>query len=86
VALDMFAACPSYPGGKRKLLGQIFRRIPPPHQAPRLVDGFLGAGSISLFAKHRGYHVACNDLAPRSTIVGQALIANDRVRIEDHDL
>ena len=50
------------------------------------VDAFLGGGSVSLFAKARGYRVICNDIALRSQIVGEALIANDRVTLKKEDV
>jgi hypothetical protein len=74
----MFHALPTYLGGKRRLLGAIFRDVPPPADAPVFVDPFLGGGSVSLYAKARGYEVRCNDVAERSVIVGRALIENDR--------
>jgi 16S rRNA G966 N2-methylase RsmD len=79
-------ALPPYLGGKRKLLGQIFKHLPPPHAAPVFIDAFLGGGSVSLMAKARGYRVVSNDIALRSFIVGKALIANSRVRLEHSDL
>ena len=79
-------ALPPYFGGKRKLLGQIFEHLPPPGEAPIFVDAFLGGGSVSLFAKARGYRVLCNDNALRSYIVGRALIENDRVTLGEEDV
>jgi hypothetical protein len=79
-------ALPPYLGGKRKLLGQIFKHLPPPQTAPVFVDGFLGGGSVSLMAKARGYRVISNDIALRSFIVGKALIENSRVKLEHSDL
>ena len=79
-------ALPPYLGGKRKLLGHIFKRLPKPSEAPVFVDAFLGGGSVSLMAKARGYRVLCNDIALRSRIVGEALIANDRVILHRDDL
>jgi hypothetical protein len=84
--LAALRALPAYLGGKRRLLGAIFRGLPPPAEAPVLVDPFLGGGSVSLYAKARGYRVVCNDLAERSAIVGKALIENDRVRLQHDDL
>jgi hypothetical protein len=79
-------ALPPYFGGKRKLLGHIFKHLPPATEAPVFVDAFLGGGSVSLFAKARGYRVLCNDIALRSYIVGQALIQNDRVKLTEEDV
>jgi hypothetical protein len=79
-------ALPPYLGGKRRLLGQIFKHLPPPTIAPVFIDAFLGGGSVSLMAKARGYRVISNDIALRSYIVGKALIENSRVKLENSDL
>lgn len=63
--LPIFDALPPYLGGKRRLLGNIFRDLPPPSEAPVFADAFLGGGSVSLYAKLRGYRVLCNDLGWR---------------------
>lgn len=83
--LPIFDALPPYMGGKRRLLGNIFRDLPSPVDAPVLADAFLGGGSVSLYAKVRGYRVVCNDLGERSVIVGRALIANEGVRLDAAD-
>lgn len=82
----MLHALPVYFGGKRRLLGAIFRDIPTAEEAPTFVDAFLGGGAVSLYAKARGYRVICNDVAERSAIAGHALIANDRVKLSYDDL
>jgi len=79
-------ALPPYFGGKRKLLGHIFKYLPLATEAPVFVDAFLGGGSVSLFAKARGYRIVCNDIALRSYIVGKALIENDRVKLTEEDV
>jgi hypothetical protein len=79
-------ALPPYFGGKRRLLGRIFKHVPRPGEAPVFVDAFLGGGSVSLFAKGRGYRVVCNDIALRSYIVGKALIENNHVRLTREDV
>ena len=79
-------ALPAYQGGKRRLLGQIFKHLPGPEEVPVYIDAFLGGGSVSLFAKARGYRVICNDIALRSEIVGRALIANDNVTLSQDDV
>jgi site-specific DNA-adenine methylase len=86
-----FEALVPYLGGKRKLAPRIFRElltVYPREQWPtlRLVDPFLGGGSISLYAKAHGFAVTCGDLAERSVIIGKALIENDGVRIRDDDI
>lgn len=81
-----FDALPAYFGSKRRLVGEIFKHIPPPAEAPVLADAFLGGGSVSLYAKARGYAVHCNDMADRSCTVGRALVANDRVTLGAGDM
>ncbi|MCP4573812.1 MAG: DNA adenine methylase, partial [bacterium] len=78
--MKMNNALPSYPGGKRRLVGPIFKDLPSPDQAPTFIDGFLGGGAASLYAKARGYRVLCNDVALRSYVVGKALIENHQCR------
>jgi len=77
---------PAYLGGKRKLLGHIFKHLPGPAEAPVFVDAFLGGGSVSLMAKAKGYRVICNDIALRSHVVGEALIENGKVELTREDL
>jgi adenine-specific DNA methylase len=52
----------------------------------RLVDPFLGGGSVSLYAKAQGFGVLCGDLAERSVIIGKAVIENDDVRLSEDDI
>lgn len=52
----------------------------------RLVDPFLGGGSVSLYAKAHGFGVLCGDVAQRSVTIGKALIENDGVTISDDDI
>ncbi len=84
--LAMYSALPCYFGAKRRLNPQIFRHVPPVSEAPVFVDCFLGGGSVSLFAKARGHKVLCNDLADRSVIVGNAIIANGSVKLTEADV
>jgi 16S rRNA G966 N2-methylase RsmD len=83
---------PPFNGGKRRLAGLIFGaidRVVPRAIWPSLtfVDGFLGGGSVSLFAKAQGFgRVIGVDIARRSVIVGEALIANSRVRLTQDDV
>ncbi len=50
------------------------------------LDGFLGGGSVSLFAKAQGFRVVATDIAARSMAVGEALIANSRARLRREDV
>ena len=66
-----------YLGGKRRLSPTIFREIdrvlPREHWAGRtFLDGFLGGGSVSLYAKAQGFSVISTDIAARSIVIGRA--------------
>jgi adenine-specific DNA methylase len=78
----MYKALMPYFGGKRKLANQILKYA----EGETFIDGFLGGGSVSLLAKARGFQVISNDKADRSAILGQALINNDEVYIEEEDI
>ncbi len=87
----MWSALPPYLGGKRRLCPTIFRevdRILPRRLWPglALLDGFLGGGSVSLYAKAMGFRVLATDIAERAIVVGEALIANSRVRLTREDV
>jgi hypothetical protein len=88
---SIWSALPPYLGGKRRLCPIIFReldRVIPREHWHNLVflDGFLGGGSVSLYAKALSFSVVSTDLATRSIVIGDALIANDRVRLTRDDL
>ena len=68
--LAIFDALPSYFGGKRRLLGPIFKHLPPPESAPVLADAFLGGGSVALFAKARARLPLCSSSPCCRKIVG----------------
>jgi adenine-specific DNA methylase len=89
--LPFFAALFPYLGGKRRLCPLIFREID--HLLPRrywrgrtLFDGFLGGGSVSLYAKAMGFSVVATDIAMRAITVGRALIENSRVQLTREDV
>jgi len=89
--VPFFAALFPYLGGKRRLCPLIFREID--RLVPRrrwsgltFLDGFLGAGSVSLYAKAMGFRVVAADVAERSVTVGRALIENSRVRLTREDV
>ena len=89
--LALWSALPPYLGGKRRLCPLIFRevdRLLPRHLWPGLtfLDGFLGGGSVSLYAKAQGFRVISTDIADRAIVVGQALIENSRVRLTHEDV
>src|SRR3989344_4777385 len=79
-----FQSLPSYFGGKRKLVKYIFKPIKKTEGV--FIDAFLGGGSVSLYAKAKGYKVIANDIAFRSVIIGRALIANNSVKLESEDV
>jgi adenine-specific DNA methylase len=87
----MWSALPPYLGGKRRLCPTIFRevdRILPRRHWPELtfLDGFLGGGSVSLYAKAQGFRVVATDIAERGIVVGEALVQNSRVRLTREDV
>src|SRR5512140_1266108 len=89
--LTMWSALPPYLGGKRRLCPTFFREID--KVVPRrlwggltFLDGFLGGGSVSLYAKAQGFRVVATDIAERGIVVGQALIENSRVRLTKEDI
>src|SRR2546422_3622052 len=90
--LGMWDALPLFNGGRRRLAGLIFGaidRVVPRRSWPSLtfVDAFMGGGAIGLFAKAQNCgRVIGIDVALRSVIVGQALLANNRVRLTKDDV
>ncbi|MBU2691247.1 MAG: DNA adenine methylase [Candidatus Eisenbacteria bacterium] len=89
--LTLWSSLPPYLGGKRRLCPLIFRevdRILPRKLWPGLtfLDGFLGGGSVSLYAKAQGFRVISVDIAERSIVVGHALIQNSSVRLRREDI
>ena len=85
------SALPAYLGGKRRLRPAIFDALSemlPRSSWPGLafLDPFMGGGSVSLHAKMQGFIVHCSDIAMRSQIVGEALIANGEKRLTRRDL
>lgn len=92
--VKLFDALPNYFGGKRRFAGRILYHLRKhghrgPYREPKittLIDGFLGGGSVCLLAKAWGHRVLCNDIAPRSHIIGKALIENSETKITYEDL
>src|SRR5881397_3020995 len=89
--LTLWASLPPYLGGKRRLCPLIFReidRLVPRRLWARLtfLDGFLGGGSVSLYAKAQGFRVVATDIAERAMVIGRALIENSRVRLTREDV
>ena len=89
--LAIWAALPPYLGGKRRLCPLVFREIdrvlPRRHwRGQTFLDGFLGGGSVSLYAKAQGFRVVAIDIATRAITIGEALIANSRVRLTREDV
>ena len=89
--LAFFGALFPYLGGKRRLCPLIFReidRLLPRRTWPgrTFLDGFLGGGSVSLYAKAMGFRVVACDIADRSVVVGRALIENNRAKLTKEDI
>lgn len=89
--LAFFGGLFPYLGGKRRLCPIIFREIdallPRRHWAGRtFLDGFLGGGSVSLYAKAMGFRVVSTDIADRAITVGRALVENSRVKLTREDV
>lgn len=89
--LTFFRALLPYLGGKRRLCPRIFREID--RVVPRrhwreltFLDGFLGGGSVSLYAKAMGFRVVVCDIALRSITVGRALVENSTVKLTREDV
>src|SRR5712691_8987722 len=89
--LTIWSALAPYLGGKRRLCSLILREID--RLVPRrlwagrtFLDGFLGGGSVSLYAKAQGFRVVATDIAERSITIGRALIENSRVRLTREDV
>jgi len=89
--VPMFEALPAYLGGKRKLTSVMFAllasaipRVEWKHRV--LVDPCLGGGAVSLAAKWHGFTIVSNDVARRSELIGQALIANSTVKLSLGDV
>lgn len=89
--MRMFKALPPYYGNKRKLcpiiFSEIHKRFPRDKwQRATFVDGFMGSGAVSLYAKAQGFKVIANDVARRSYITGMALVANNETLLKDEDI
>ncbi len=89
--LAFFGALFPYLGGKRRLCPVIFREVdrllPRRHWGGRMfLDGFLGGGSVSLYAKAMGFRVVAADIAERAITVGRALIENSRTKLTREDV
>lgn len=69
-------------GGKRGMADRIAEKF----IGETLCDVFMGGGSISLKAKQKGLRVLANDIAYRSKIVGDSLIANSIEKLTDEDV
>lgn len=69
-------------GGKRRMAEEIASHF----QGEVLCDVFMGGGSVSLKGKQRGLRVIANDIAYRSKIVGDSLIANNTARLTEEDV
>lgn len=80
--LKIFDATVPFLGGKRRMAEKIGSHF----QGETLCDVFMGGGSVSLKAKQKGMRVIANDIAYRSKIIGDSLIANSTAKLTDEDI
>lgn len=74
-----------YQGSKRRLLPwfyKIFREI----EFESVLDGFGGSASVSYLFKSMGKRVAYNDMLQANYRTGIALIENEFIKLEKHDI
>jgi len=66
-----------------RIFGEVDRILP-----RKLWPGcpLLDGGSVSLYAKAQGFSVTATDIATPAIVVGEALIANSRVRLTREDV
>jgi adenine-specific DNA methylase len=86
----MFEALPGYLGGKRAILAQIFREVarhldPSDWKHASFIDGFVGGGAVSLYAKAQFREVLGNDIADRSALVARAILENNDRTLDQTD-
>lgn len=85
--LRMYNALPAYPGGKRRLNRWIFgtlAQVVPPRRWSQLtfIDGFVGGGAVSLYAKTQGFkQLIVNDWSDRSQLIIEGLLQNQGKRL-----
>lgn len=74
-----------YQGSKRKIAAFIVERL---SRLPvtTVLDAFGGTGSVAYAFKCAGKHVTYNDALSFNHQIGLALIENDDVRLDDHDI
>jgi adenine-specific DNA methylase len=82
MANKIYEATIPFLGGKRGMAERIAEEF----EGETLVDVFMGGGSVSLKAKQKGLRVLANDIAYRSKIVGDSLIANSTEKLTDEDV
>lgn len=82
MASKIYEATIPFLGGKRKMADIIASHF----QGGTLCDVFMGSGVISLKGKQREMRVLANDIARRSGIIGNSLIANSTEKLTDEDV
>lgn len=80
--LKIFDAIIPFLGGKRKMADRIAKEF----NGETLCDVFMGGGSVSIKGKQKGMKIIANDIAYRSKIIGDALLANQTEKITDEDV
>jgi DNA adenine methylase len=81
-SLRIFDAIPPYLGGKRAMLADIFREISRHIDTSRwkdttFIDGFVGGGSVSIYAKAHFKSVVGNDLSEHTATIARAVLTNN---------
>lgn len=69
-------------GGKRKMTDIIASHF----YGETLCDVFMGSGVISLKGKQQKMRVLANDIARRSEVIGNSLVANSTEKLTDEDV
>ena len=73
---------PKFFGGKRKFVKLILAKS----VGTTFADGFLGGGSVALYAKVQGFSVLCNDISFLSEQIGRAYIENNSMKLDNDDI
>lgn len=79
---SVFNGCPRFFGGKRKIANFILGKS----TGDIFIDAFMGAGSISVFAKAQNKTVLANDYSVYANFIGRGIIENSCSKIDKYDL
>lgn len=84
IDLDSFPST-RYQGSKRKIIGWLhekFREL----EFHTVLDGFGGTSSVSYLFKKMGKQVTYNDKYRFNSIIGKAIIENDKIKLTEEDI